>query len=503
MVKDIRPGSGGSVPEGLTSVNGLLFFSANNGTDGSELWKSNGTSDGTVMVGDINPGSGGSTPSNLLDVNGTLFFAADNGLGGNELWKYTPGEVPAPVAFRINAGGEAYTDGEGKMFIADQYANSGNLSTPVMAQVVNTEDEVLYRQGRIGERFTYSLPTGNGVYYVVLHFAETYWGNLVEGGVGSRSFNVDIEELSKLSQYDIYAKAGGSLKAVQEAFRVEVKDGVLDIRFSKGLADLPLISAIEVFPEDAFRINVAGSAYLSSKGWFLSDAYYSGGSVSAYAQGAVGGTQDDELYRSNRHSSLFYYNLPTGPGTYQVTLHFNENYWGNLAQGGEGSRRFNVNAEGERKLSGYDTYRRAGGAMHAQQEQFTVTVTDQVLSLAFMKGSSDNSADFAHVSAIEIVKASTSAARLGREDNQTTEFLATALFPNPVHTMITVRLSVSVREIKATAIRDPVGRKLLANQHKPIGEHQFQVDVSSLQKGLYLLEVQTGQGEQVLKFLKH
>jgi hypothetical protein len=72
---------------------------------------------------------------------------------------------------------------------------------------------------------------------------------------------------------------------------VVVKDSVLNIRFSKGSADLPLISAIEVFAEDAFRINVAGSAYLSSKGWFLSDAYYGGGSVSAYAPGAVAGTK--------------------------------------------------------------------------------------------------------------------------------------------------------------------------------------------------------------------
>jgi hypothetical protein len=114
----------------------------------------------------------------------------------------------------------------------------------------------------------------------------------------------------------------------------------------------------------------------------LSDAYYGGGSISAYAQGAVAGTEDDELYRSNRHSSLFHYNLPTGPGTFQVTLHFNETYWGNQVQGGAGSRRFNVNAEGQRKLSGYDTYQRAGGAMQAKQEQFSVTVTDQVLSLA-------------------------------------------------------------------------------------------------------------------------
>ena len=503
MVKDIRPTYGqSSNPNYLTNVNGTLFFSADDGTSGMKLWRSDGTNAGTVMVEKIHPGTNVYNPAELTNLNGTLFFTADDGLRGQELWKYTPAVGPDPTAFRINAGGEAYTNGQGKAFIADQYANSGRLSTQVTTGIANTQDDALYRQGRVGERFTYSLPTGNGVYYVVLHFAETYWGNLAEGGAGSRRFNVAIEELRKLTDYDIYAKAGGGLKAVQEAFRVIVKDSVLNIRFSKGSADLPLISAIEVFAEDAFRINVAGSAYLSSKGWFLSDAYYGGGSVSAYAPGAVAGTEDDELYRSNRHSSLFHYNLPTGPGAFQVTLHFNETYWGNQAQGGAGSRIFNVNAEGERKLSGYDTYQRAGGAMHARQEQFIVTVTDQVLSLAFLRGSGDNSVDFAHVSAIEVVRQGNANARLASEDKQTVESSGIKLYPNPVHSMVTIRFSVPVREIKATAIQDITGRRLLVNPHRLVGEHQFQVDVSTLRKGLYLLQVQTEQGEQMLKFVK-
>jgi ELWxxDGT repeat protein len=502
LVKDIDQGSEGSLPADFTNFNGTLFFTADNGTSGREIWKSDGTAAGTVMVDDINPGPVSSSPYGLKDVNGTLFFTANDGLHGQELWKYRPTAGPAPTAFRINAGGEAYTDGEGKVFIADQYSNSGIRSTAVTAEIARTGEDALYQQGRIGERFTYSLPTGNGVYYVVLHFAETYWGNLAQGGQGSRSFNVDIEELRKLTDYDIYSKAGGSLRAVQEAFRVVVKDSVLSIRFSKGSADLPLISAIEVFPEDAFRINVAGSAYLSSKGWFLSDAYYGGGSLSAYAQGEVAGTEDDELYRSNRHSSLFHYNLPTGPGTFQVTLHFNETYWGNLAQGGEGSRRFNVNAEGERKLSGYDTYAKAGAAMAATQEEFTVAVTDQVLNLAFLRGSSDNSLDFAHVAAIQVRLLSASAARLARQQETAGEALKARLFPNPVKSKLWVQLPAPAGQVRATAISDARGAILLRGTHRLSGENQLQLDVSALRPGLYLLRVESGQGSQLFRFVK-
>ena len=87
MVKDINPGAGNSSPSYLTNVNSVLFFQASDGTNGFELWKSDGTLAGTVMVKDINP-AGDSTPANLTYVNGTLFFSASNGTNGAELWMY-------------------------------------------------------------------------------------------------------------------------------------------------------------------------------------------------------------------------------------------------------------------------------------------------------------------------------------------------------------------------------------------------------------------------------
>ena len=71
----------------LTNVDGTLYFEASNATDGFELWKSDGTAAGTVMVKDINPGPDGSNPSDLTNVNGTLYFEANDGPNGAELWK--------------------------------------------------------------------------------------------------------------------------------------------------------------------------------------------------------------------------------------------------------------------------------------------------------------------------------------------------------------------------------------------------------------------------------
>ncbi|MCZ8040186.1 MAG: hyalin [Microcystis sp. LE17-20A] len=87
LVKDIRLGSGGSDPGFLTAVGNTLFFRSLDGVNGQELWKSDGTAAGTVLVKDIRLGSGGSSPYYLTAVGNTLFFRSNDGFNGQELWK--------------------------------------------------------------------------------------------------------------------------------------------------------------------------------------------------------------------------------------------------------------------------------------------------------------------------------------------------------------------------------------------------------------------------------
>ena len=79
----------GSAPDAAPDVDGTLYLRRRTtGRHGHELWKSDGTAAGTVLVKDINPGSGRLVrPPALTDVNGTLFFTADDGANGSELWK--------------------------------------------------------------------------------------------------------------------------------------------------------------------------------------------------------------------------------------------------------------------------------------------------------------------------------------------------------------------------------------------------------------------------------
>jgi ELWxxDGT repeat protein len=77
---------------GYTAVGGTVFFTAGDGVNGIELWKTDGTAAGTKMVKDINPGDASSLPANLTNEYGMLFFTSSGSYGNNtgydtELWK--------------------------------------------------------------------------------------------------------------------------------------------------------------------------------------------------------------------------------------------------------------------------------------------------------------------------------------------------------------------------------------------------------------------------------
>ena len=92
LVKDINDTPAiGTHPHGFTALGDYLYFSADDGTHGYELWRTNGTEVGTTLVEDINEtGTGGfnaSSPSNLTAFDDYLYFGADDGINGHELWR--------------------------------------------------------------------------------------------------------------------------------------------------------------------------------------------------------------------------------------------------------------------------------------------------------------------------------------------------------------------------------------------------------------------------------
>jgi|GEM_PF-1686526 len=131
LVADINP-NGHSQPYWITAVQtaqgSRLFFSADNGTDGRELWVSDGNpqGSGTFMVHDINPGSASSDPDytkytfdgnrcgdekyalKIASFNGRVYFAADDGQNGVELWQSDGTLNGTQRVVNMNPGGSSY-----------------------------------------------------------------------------------------------------------------------------------------------------------------------------------------------------------------------------------------------------------------------------------------------------------------------------------------------------------------------------------------------------------
>src|SRR5262249_22576335 len=146
--------------------------------------------------------------SDLGLTNGTTYFyqvSAVNTVGESGRSAEvaaTPRPAAAIVAF--NSGGA--TAGP---FAADAFVSGGTAfatSNPTdTTGVSNPAPQAVYQTERFGN-FTYTIPgfTPGASYTVRLHFAEIYWTN-----AGQRLFNVAINGVAVLTNFDVFVAAGG------------------------------------------------------------------------------------------------------------------------------------------------------------------------------------------------------------------------------------------------------------------------------------------------------
>jgi ELWxxDGT repeat protein len=92
MIKDIRPGNASSAATNgiiFKEFNNEVYFAANDGISGTEIWKTNGTAAGTVLVKDISFSNNSSMTAfrETVEYNGKLYFSAKDETHGNELWQ--------------------------------------------------------------------------------------------------------------------------------------------------------------------------------------------------------------------------------------------------------------------------------------------------------------------------------------------------------------------------------------------------------------------------------
>lgn len=150
-------------------------------------------------------------------------------------------EAVMTVPIRINAGGPAQTTPDGIRWDADKGFSGGQAFAGMSAPVSGSRTPSLYQTIRFAKGdFDYSFNVANGKYIVTLKFAEIYYIN-----PGQRVFSVAINGQPVLTQFDMIVAAGGSKKAIDKPFPVEVTNGRIAIHFTK-IVDNPQINAIEI-----------------------------------------------------------------------------------------------------------------------------------------------------------------------------------------------------------------------------------------------------------------
>ncbi len=205
MVVDLYPGSTGSIPSNLFVYNNALYFSADHPTLGREVFKCT-TSNSVTNLKNISTGSGSSNPSNFIEYNGKLYFVAEDPINGRELWSSTGFNSTTNLVVDINTG-------------------SGN-SNPDNLTVMGNNLYFSANDGNSGkgiELYKYIDPvlsvTNNELISVVIYPNPT-----------TSTFNINGTNVHKLEIYDINGKKMKSLQASSTYNIADLKTGIYFIK---------------------------------------------------------------------------------------------------------------------------------------------------------------------------------------------------------------------------------------------------------------------------------
>jgi fibronectin type 3 domain-containing protein len=234
-------------PTSLVATGGnasvVLSWTASAGATSYNIYR------GTTSGGEGSTPVGTATSNSFTDTgltNGTTYYykvSATNSAGTSAQSSEVSATPSATAGVDISAGGPAAAP-----YVADEDFTGGATSDTTNAitttGLTNPAPQSVYQHNRYGN-FTYTIPglTAGGSYTVRLHFAEEYWTT-----AGSRIFNVLINGTQVLTNFDIFATAGGEYIAVIESFTATASStGTITIQFVS-VKDNAQVNGIEILP---------------------------------------------------------------------------------------------------------------------------------------------------------------------------------------------------------------------------------------------------------------
>jgi len=146
------------------------------------------------------------------------------------------------LVYAVNAGASSAATVNGVVYQADRFASGGTTQTVTNA-ISGTTDDALYQSERYGS-YTYEIPVSNATYSVVLNFAELY-----QTAAGARSFSVNVEGKSVLSNFDLFSAVGRFAAYDQRVDGIAVTDGKLTITLTT-VVDNATIAGFAIYSSD-------------------------------------------------------------------------------------------------------------------------------------------------------------------------------------------------------------------------------------------------------------
>ncbi|ADL49681.1 MULTISPECIES: malectin domain-containing carbohydrate-binding protein [Micromonospora] len=342
-----------------------------------------------------------------LDGGNAPHSTSTKGLPGNV---YQAGRAAqTEVLYRVNAGGPAIpaTDG-GPDWAADSatepspYHNTGNQVTSYTTNatfdptVPASTPATLFNTERWDEAtapdMQWDIPVAAGTRVDVRIYMANRWSGTSKPG--ARKFDVSIDGVLKLNDFDPVVTAGGTDRGTMQSISV-VSDGVVDIDFGRVLQN-PLLHGIEIVktaptPDASdvlYRINAGGDQLAAPSGpaWAADTAaapstyHNAGNQVTSYTtnaslDGTVPSGTPVELFNAERWDESpapdMQWDFPVPAGTpVQVRLYL-ANRWAGTATAGK--RKFNVTIDGVVKLSNFDPIAAIGATNRGTMRAFPIT----------------------------------------------------------------------------------------------------------------------------------
>lgn len=161
--------------------------------------------------------------------------------------------VPGNYLQRLSGGNPAnVTDCSGNIWLQDTPYSFGSFgysggTTGYVANAISgicSGAQSLYQRERYSTSsggFYYEFDCPEGIYQITLLEAETYWS-----AAGDREFNVFIQSRQVLTNFDIFAAAGGQNIPISLLFTNAVTNSQLQVLFTPGAADNARVSGIQV-----------------------------------------------------------------------------------------------------------------------------------------------------------------------------------------------------------------------------------------------------------------